>query len=300
VLNIKIFSTKLSVVAAQTISIEEAAERLGVHYMTIYRYVRTGRLPAGHEGGRWRIRPRDLALVSAPGTRAASPTRQSDRGEREKASLARAVHRLSDRLIAGDTAGAWSIIESALLAGTPGEVYLQLLGPCLRAIGDEWQQGRISVADEHRATAVALGIVGRLSPLFKRRGRRRPGLVLLAGAEGDPHAIPLAMVSDLLRAEGFDVIHLGADVPAGPLVAMAAAADLCAVGLSASTTQGVAKAGRAVGELHRRVPGVPVMLGGPAVRSEKVAIQAGADGWAADAAAAAELFLSRTRSGRRA
>jgi excisionase family DNA binding protein len=293
-------------VAAQTITIEEAAERLGVHYMTIYRYVRTGRLPAGHEGGRWRIRPRDLALVAPPATRATAstrqggPARQSGKAERGTASLSKAVDRLRDRLIAGDAAGAWSIIESALMAGTPADVYLELLGPCLRKIGDEWDQGRISVADEHRATAVALGITGRLSPLFKRRGRRRPGLVLLAGAEGDPHAIPLAMVADVLRAEGFDVIHLGADVPAGPLVAMAAAADLCAVGLSASTTQGVAKAGRAVGELHRSVPGVPVMLGGPAVQSEKVAKQAGADGWAADAAAAAELFLSRARSGRRA
>jgi len=293
-------------VAAQTISIEEAAERLGVHYMTIYRYVRTGRLPAEHEGGRWRIRPRDLALVSSAATRPAPParqggaTRRGGKAERGSASLSRATHRLRDRLIAGDAAGAWSIIESALMAGTPGDVYLQLLGPCLRTIGDEWERGRISVADEHRATAVALGIIGRLSPLFKRRGRRRPGLVLLAGAEGDPHAIPLAMVADVLRREGFDVIHLGADVPAEPLVAMATAADLCAVGLSASTTPGVVKAGRAVRELHRRVPGVPVMLGGPAVQSEKVARQAGADGWAPDAAAAAQLFLSHALSGRRA
>jgi excisionase family DNA binding protein len=281
----------------QTISIEEAAERLGVHYMTIYRYVRTGRLLATTRGGRRRIRPRDLALVSAASTRAAAPATQGGRGA---ASLSMAVDRLRDRLIAGDAAGAWSIIESALLAGTPGDVYLRLLGPCLATIADGWEQGRISLADEHRATAVALGTMGRLSPLFKRRGRRRPGLVLLAGAEGDPHAIPLAMVADLLRAEGFDVIHLGAAVPAEPPVAMAAAADLCAVGLSVSTTHGVAKARRAVGELHRRVPGVPVMLGGPAVRHEKGARQAGADGWAPDAAAAAELFLGHARGGRRA
>lgn len=193
--------------------------------------------------------------------------------------------------MAGDTAGAWVIVESALMAGTPSDVHLRLLGPCLERIGSQWERGRISVADEHRATAVALGVVGRLGPLFARRGRRRPATVLLAGAEGDPHAIPLAMVADHVRAEGFDVIHLGADVPVHTLVTTAVAADVATVGISASTTAGLGAAARAVRQLHRRMPGVPVLVGGPAVRNEKAARELGADGWAADAAAAADLFV---------
>jgi MerR family transcriptional regulator, light-induced transcriptional regulator len=284
--------------AAETISIEEAADRLGVHYMTIYRYVRLGRLPADRVGGRWRIRPKDLALVSPSIIGAAARTRHRGEGKRGADSLAKASRRLRDRLVAGDAGGAWLIVESALLAGTPSDVYLQLLGPCLRMIGDEWERGRISIADEHRATAVALGVVGRLSPLFGRRGRRRPGLVLLAGAEGDSHSIPLAMVADHVRAEGLDVIHLGADVPVDTVVTMAAAVDVSAVGLSASTPPGVVNASRAVDELHRLRPGVPVMLGGPAVPNAKAALRAGADGWAPDGASAAELFLSHKRVGR--
>ena len=35
---------------AEPISLQEAASRLGVHYMTAYRYVRTGRLPAQRDG----------------------------------------------------------------------------------------------------------------------------------------------------------------------------------------------------------------------------------------------------------
>jgi excisionase family DNA binding protein len=37
------------------ISLREAAERLGVHYMTAYSYVRTGRLPAARDGVEWRV-----------------------------------------------------------------------------------------------------------------------------------------------------------------------------------------------------------------------------------------------------
>lgn len=267
------------------LTIEEAAARLGVHYMTVYRYVRTGRLPAEYRDGRWQIRLADLdaSSQSRPAARR-SPHRPSP-------SLAGASERMLDRLVAGDASGAWQIVEQGLLAGTPGDVYLQVLGPCLRTIGERWETGALSVADEHRATAVAIGLVGRLSPMFGRRGRSRPGCILLAGAEGDHHAIPLMMVGDLLRAEGFEVIQLGADVPVATLVTMAGAADLTAVGLSASTDRAVREAKRAIRELRRRIPAVAVMLGGPAVTSAEQARANGADGWAPDAGAAAALAL---------
>ena len=282
----------------ETVSIEEAADRLGVHYMTVYRYVRIGRLAAERQQGRWRIRVADLQKIAAPPAVTAPPGRRNSARRRGNDPWARRAAGLGDRLLAGDAAGAWAIIESALMSGTPSDVHLRVLAPCLEQIGTEWEKGRISVAEEHRATAVALGIVGRLGPLFGRRGRRRPGVVLLAGAEGDPHAIPLAMVADHMRAEGFDVIHLGADVPVHTLVSMAVAADLIAVGISASTAAGLKNAARAVRMLHRRLPGIPVLLGGPAVRSEEAARQAGADGWAPDAAAAADLLVDRRNNPR--
>ena len=44
----------------ETLSLHEAAEALGVHYMTAYRYVRLGVLPAHREGRSWRVRRVDL------------------------------------------------------------------------------------------------------------------------------------------------------------------------------------------------------------------------------------------------
>ena len=44
----------------ETITLTEAAERLGVHYMTAYRYVRTGRLPATKLGSEWRVETSDV------------------------------------------------------------------------------------------------------------------------------------------------------------------------------------------------------------------------------------------------
>lgn len=282
---------------SRTLTLDEAAARLGVHYMTVYRYVRTGRLAAERRDGRWHVRPDDLARLAARaemdgGSKSSTQPGDGHQGiGRGARSLSGAAHRMVDRLLAGDASGAWLIAENALLAGRPQDVYLQIVGPSLRTIGDQWESGRITVADEHRATAVALGLMGRLGPLFGRRGRRRSGSVLLAGAETDPHVIPVLMVGDLLRAEGFDIIQLGADVPVEHLVALATTVEPLAVGLSVSTDHALVHAGRAATQLHDRLPGVQVLVGGPAVTSEATARAAGADGWATDASGAAELVL---------
>src|ERR1700759_4147994 len=84
--------------ADRPVTLQQAAEELGVHYMTVYRYVRTGRLPATRVGGTWQIDPADLGQVRL--TRAS----KSDGGG---AARRRSTTRLQGRLLAGDEAGAW-------------------------------------------------------------------------------------------------------------------------------------------------------------------------------------------------
>ena len=45
---------------APDLTLHEAAALLGVHYMTAYRYVRLGLLPAAKSGGSWRVTAADL------------------------------------------------------------------------------------------------------------------------------------------------------------------------------------------------------------------------------------------------
>ena len=61
------------------LTLPQVADKLGVHYMTAYRYVRTGRLPATRVKGAWQVDPADLAFVerSRQGTRSSETTGQS-------------------------------------------------------------------------------------------------------------------------------------------------------------------------------------------------------------------------------
>lgn len=251
-----------------------------MHYMTAYRYVRLGLLPAVQQGGAWAIRPAD---VEAFGRRAAH--RPPGGAGRRRASVIR--DRLLGCLLAGDEASAWSVLDRALGTGySPTEVYLQLLAPALRTIGEGWERGSLSVGEEHRASAVAARLVGRLGPSFARRGRHL-GTVVLGAAPGDPHALPVALLADIVRSHGYRVIDLGGNVPVESFTAAAIGDRVVAVGVSISDVGCLPAAAAAVNAV-RTVTAAPILVGGPATDAS-VAVS-GADGWAGDGAAAAVLI----------
>lgn len=265
------------------LGLQEAAERLGVHYMTAYRYVRLGLLPARKEGSSWRVAVADLERLIGPEGSAAK-----GRGRQEPAPWA---DRLERRLVAGDEAGAWGVVEATLAAGADATVvYLEVLAPAMAAIGDRWAAGEVDVAVEHRASAIALRLVGRLGPRFARRGLSR-GSVLLAAPTGDLHGLPVALAADLVRGAGFDAEDLGPDLPLHSLaIAARTTQRLVAVALAVTTPDNHAAVRDAVRCLRESLDGVPVLVGGGAVPDEATARGLGADGWGRDGAALLDLL----------
>ncbi len=140
------------------LGLQEAADRLGVHYMTAYRYVRTGRLPATRIGSQWWVDPGDLGMAGA-GTGVAGRTRTATR----KASQEAAVRRLEDRLVAGDEPGAWTIVESRLGSGSdPDEILMDELGQAMRSVGAGWEAGDLHGG--RRASGLGGGVAARGPP----------------------------------------------------------------------------------------------------------------------------------------
>jgi excisionase family DNA binding protein len=265
------------------LSLQEAADRLGVHYMTAYRYVRLGLLPATKEGLAWRVAEADLDRLSAPDGLASK-----GRGRQDPAPWA---SRLERRLVAGDEVGAWGVVEASLAAGTePAAIYLDVLAPAMVAIGDAWAAGELDVSVEHRASAIALRLVGRLGPRFARRGVSR-GSVLLAAPQGELHALPVALAADLVRGAGFDAEDLGADLPHESLARAACRTQrLVAVALAATTGDNRSGLREAVRCVRGVLGATPVFVGGGAVPDEAAARRLGADGGGRDGSALVGLL----------
>ena len=135
------------------------------------------------------------------------------------------------------------------------------------------------MADEHRATAMAQRIIGRLGLQFGRKGRSR-GTVVLAAPGGDLHTLPVAIVADLLRWRGFDVSELGANTPSDALAQAVRDADrLVAVGIASTTLGRDAEVARSVEAVRAGAPSGSILLGGSAIRDIVHARALGADIW---------------------
>ena len=281
--------------ASGLLGLQEVADRLGVHYMTAYRYVRTGRLPATRIGAQWWVDPHDLRAVGE-GSMVAGRSRTVTR----KASRATAARRLEDRFIAGDEPGAWAIVESRLGSGSePDDVLLDGLGQAMRSVGEGWEAGDYTVDDEHRASGVATRVVARLGARFTTRGPKR-GSVILGTPPHELHGLPTAMAANFLRGRGFDVVDLGANVPDDAFGnAVTKTPKVVAVAVAVTTGNHDRAVRAIVRAVHKVSPGLPVLVGGAGVADGGHAARLGA-GWSGgDARSLAEAIDGLHRAGRR-
>ena len=126
-----------------------------------------------------------------------------------------------DALRTGDRRHALTVVEDARAAGLGlPALYLDVFQPALREIGRLWQENKITVAEEHLATAITQVAMGRLYTDFCMTTARNGYTLLAACAEQERHEVGLRMICDLLELEGWDATYLGASVPQDTLVAM--------------------------------------------------------------------------------
>lgn len=264
-----------------TLSLQDAARRLKVHYMTVYRYVRSGRLPARQVNGEWRVSLADVREFSASRTARTSPASRARRGRRASADWA---GRFEHCLVVGDEAGAQRLLDDALVSGHDlFSLYLEVVAPALVAIGARWERGELQIHEEHRASNIVARLFARISARFAHRGPSR-GTIVIGGPSGERHGLALTMIADLLRSRGWSVSDIGTDVPAGAFAEAVRNVDqLRAVCIGVTLDDSMANAREAVLAVKGAVPaGVTVVVGGAAIRDEASARSLGADAWASN------------------
>lgn len=193
--------------------LQAAADRLGVHYQTAYRWVREGSLSAVKIGAAYEITEGEVARVAAERATPVPPPRttlvRSWIAQRDR------LHRL---LLEGDELGVRQLVERLHEGGVEVLALCQeLFTPALARVGTDWADGRITVAVEHRASAICERALAKLAT--HPRGRPR-GVAVVCTAPGEEHALPAAMAAMCLRGDRWQVHHLGTQVPVPDLVAL--------------------------------------------------------------------------------
>ena len=237
------------------VDLQTAADRLGVHYQTAYRWIRDGSLKAVKRGSVYDIDEQALAAFQEQRSAPAPPPPRA-----QVRSWSHQCERLFTLLASGDELGARQLVDR-LREGAiePLTLCEDLFRPTLRRVGEAWEAGDISVAEEHRASAICERLLARLA--VHPRGRPR-GVCVVATPPGEEHSMPASMAAVALRADRWQVHHLGTQVPTPDLIDLVGALQASLVVLSLTNPDVLVPARRIADEIRAGTE-AEVLLGAP-------------------------------------
>ena len=187
------------------------------------------------------------------------------------------------------------LVKEALAEGaTAQEILNEGMIKAMAAVGEAFKNDEIFVPEMLMAARAMKAGVEVLTPHLKEVGAEPIGKVIIGTVAGDLHDIGKNLVAMMIEGAGFDVLDLGVDVPAEKFVeAINANPDAQILALSSllTTTLPASKATIEAVVAAGIRDKVKIMVGGAPVTQE-FADEIGADGYAEDAASAAELAKS--------
>src|SRR6476661_6218762 len=223
------------------------------------------RLYSAADEDRVRLMQRHLAagVSAAQAARLALTEAAPDRGEESQPGE---LARLSTELVAAldrlDEPGAHAALDRLLAMFTPQTVLRDVVLPYLHELGERWEHGEASVAQEHFASNI---LRGRLLGLARGWGEGAGPRAVLACAPGELHDLPLISFGLALAARGWSITYLGPDTPIATINETLLGRERPLVVISAVTTDRLLAV---QGELTELARGVRLALAGPGATKE--------------------------------
>jgi DNA-binding transcriptional MerR regulator len=256
------------VISEEVLRIGELSKRSGVSPELLRAWERRyGLLHPTRSAGGLRLystadleRVRLMRLHLASGVAAAEAASLALRENTASPSSAR--DELAEALDSYDEPRAQALFDRQLAVMTVDALLSDVVMPYLRDLGDRWQRGEVTVAQEHFAAAV---LRGRLLGLARGWGLGVGPLAVLACLPGEQHDLGLIAFGLALRARGWRIVHLGPDAPLETVEDACRRLEPGLVVLHAVTRERVEPVAAAIRDLarHRRVA-----LGGAAAEPD--------------------------------
>jgi methanogenic corrinoid protein MtbC1 len=177
-------------------------------------------------------------------------------------------HAYAEAILSGDEVAAEIVIREAMEAQlSTADIDQEIIAPALWFVGELWQRGEITVADEHLATEISLRVLALQREARRLERARRGHRILLAAPSGEQHVMALRMVGNLLDDAGYTALMLGADVPAPALADFAGRYKAAVICLSATMPAGRDRVLICMHETQRLRPEAQFLVGGSGMSS---------------------------------
>jgi methanogenic corrinoid protein MtbC1 len=148
------------------------------------------------------------------------------------------------------------LLDQAFALLPTDQALARVVEPVLERVGEAWESGELSIAQEHLVSEAIRARLARM--LADPRGGVR-GVAVLACVPGERHELGLLMLGLLLRADGWQVVYLGADTPVEDAVTLAGRVAPSVLCLSVTSPEHL----RGLGRIEPP-PDVTIVLGGKA------------------------------------
>ena len=199
------------------------------------------------------------------------------------------LEQLSQAVAAGKSKDAKALTQRALDEGAqPGDLVDQALVPAMAAVGEKFKNNEIFVPEMLVAARAMREAMNVLEPRLLAAGITPKYTALIGTVQGDLHDIGKNLVAVMWKGANIRVIDLGTNVVPAKFVAAIQEFRPQLVGLSALLTTTMPAMVETVRAIRTSgCPPVKIMVGGAPI-SQQFADEIGADGYAPDAASAAD------------
>lgn len=204
------------------------------------------------------------------------------------------IEEIYQAIVEGDQKACAAAVQSALDQNTdPQAILTEAMIASMAEVGRLFEEGEYFVPELLISARAMQAGMNLLKPLLVQANIQAAGRVVAGTVKGDLHDIGKNLVCMMLEGAGFEIVDLGADVPAEKFIeaVQSSGANIVAMSALLTTTMPNMKttieALKAAGLRDR----VKVMVGG-APLSQQYAAEIGADGYAADANKAVALAKS--------
>ena len=129
------------------------------------------------------------------------------------------LQKLYDAILNGDAKTSVAVTQQALAENvSPLEIITNYMIPAMDEVGKRFECEEYFVPELLLAARAMKGSMQLIRPLLTASGNEPVGRVVIGTVKGDLHDIGKNLVASLLEGGGFEVIDLGADVPAAKFI----------------------------------------------------------------------------------
>jgi len=201
-----------------------------------------------------------------------------------------ALENLKKLVTEGEPDGAVEEVQKAMNDGVDVLTILNdAMVPGINRAGELWKEDVYFLPDVIMSAEAFKDCMSIIEPKLKTVGSEKIGKVVIGCVEGDMHDLGKELVVAMLRANGFEVVDLGPDVPVSKFVESIKVENPDIVGMGAymSTTMTLMKDFIETFVKEGVRDKIKVMVGGVPI-TQKYSEDVGADAWGQDALDAVE------------